>query len=118
MKERTQIPIMPLSIPSKETNPSVRQFVSTRPSSVTQLPESIFDTKTVAHPIIETPLPRKFPEDTLTARLAIPPKSNPLLRWETLLIIAILLIVGLVHGINMFHYPYYESDEGTYMSQA
>src|SRR5690606_30263707 len=29
-----------------------------------------------------------------------------------------LLIVGFLHGFNMFHYPYYESDEGTYLSQA
>jgi endo-1,4-beta-D-glucanase Y len=30
----------------------------------------------------------------------------------------ILLVAGLVHGINMFRFPYYESDEGTYMAQA
>lgn len=28
------------------------------------------------------------------------------------------LVAGFLHGFNMFHYPYYESDEGTYMSQA
>lgn len=38
--------------------------------------------------------------------------------WEWLLIGAILLLAGLAHGINMFHFPYFESDEGTYMSQA
>lgn len=27
-------------------------------------------------------------------------------------------IVSFLHGWNMFHYPYYESDEGTYISQA
>lgn len=37
---------------------------------------------------------------------------------ETVWIAAILLIAGLAHGINMFHLPYYENDEGTYMSQA
>jgi hypothetical protein len=35
-----------------------------------------------------------------------------------LLILAILLVAALVHGFNMFHFPYYEDDEGTYMSQA
>ena len=35
------------------------------------------------------------------------------------IILTILLIVAAVtHGYNMFHYPYYENDEGTYMSQA
>jgi endo-1,4-beta-D-glucanase Y/4-amino-4-deoxy-L-arabinose transferase-like glycosyltransferase len=29
-----------------------------------------------------------------------------------------LLTAGLLHGTNMFHYPYFEGDEGTYMSQA
>ena len=38
--------------------------------------------------------------------------------WELMLIIGILLIAGLAHGINMFHYPYIEDDEGTYMAQA
>lgn len=37
---------------------------------------------------------------------------------EGLLIGAILLIAALAHGINMFDFPYYETDEGTYMSQA
>lgn len=30
----------------------------------------------------------------------------------------VLLISGLSHGYNMLNYPYYESDEGTYTSQA
>ena len=38
--------------------------------------------------------------------------------WEMLVIAAVLLIAGLAHGINMLHYPYFEDDEGTYMSQA
>jgi endo-1,4-beta-D-glucanase Y len=37
---------------------------------------------------------------------------------EALWIALIVLIAGLVHGYNMFGFPYYESDEGTYMSQA
>lgn len=35
-----------------------------------------------------------------------------------LLISTILLIAGLAHAWNMFHYPSYFDDEGTYMSQA
>lgn len=38
--------------------------------------------------------------------------------WEVALIMGVLLIAGLAHGINMFHYPYFEDDEGTYMSQG
>lgn len=35
------------------------------------------------------------------------------------LIFLIILVAGtFAHGINMFRYPYYEADEGTYMSQA
>ncbi len=39
-------------------------------------------------------------------------------RVEWILIIIILLIAGLAHGYNMLHFPYYENDEGTYMSYA
>ncbi len=35
-----------------------------------------------------------------------------------LLFILALCIAGTLHGYNMFHYPYFESDEGTYLSQA
>lgn len=34
------------------------------------------------------------------------------------LIIAVLFIAGITHGFNMLHYPYYENDEGVYVSQA
>lgn len=39
-------------------------------------------------------------------------------KWEILLVLLLLLISGISHGYNMFHFPYYENDEGTYMSQA
>jgi endo-1,4-beta-D-glucanase Y/4-amino-4-deoxy-L-arabinose transferase-like glycosyltransferase len=39
-------------------------------------------------------------------------------KLEILLIGIILIISAFAHGYNMFNYPYYESDEGTYMSQA
>src|ERR1700733_13215182 len=35
-----------------------------------------------------------------------------------LLLIFLLLVSGTAHAYNMFHFPYYENDEGTYMSQA
>lgn len=39
-------------------------------------------------------------------------------RLDLLLVIGLLILAGVAHAWNMFHYPYYESDEGTYMSQA
>lgn len=39
-------------------------------------------------------------------------------KWEVLLVMGLLAIAGIAHGWNMFHYPYYEDDEGTYVSQA
>ena len=54
-----------------------------------------------------------------TVKLSTPGKrQNPFLNWEFFLIVAILLVAALAHGINMFHFPYVEDDEGTYMSQA
>ena len=37
---------------------------------------------------------------------------------EQLWVAALLLVAILAHGVNMFGFPYYESDEGTYISQA
>lgn len=37
---------------------------------------------------------------------------------ELIILAVLLLISGITHGYNMFHFPYYENDEGTYMSQA
>src|SRR5690348_17178439 len=41
-------------------------------------------------------------------------KSNAFI-W---VVILVLIIAIVPHAYNMFHYPYYEADEGTYMSQA
>ncbi len=38
--------------------------------------------------------------------------------YETLLVVFLLAVAGTAHGWNMFGFPYYENDEGTYMSQA
>lgn len=37
---------------------------------------------------------------------------------QAIAIAVVLFISVLSHGYNMFHYPYYENDEGVYMSQA
>ncbi len=37
---------------------------------------------------------------------------------EKLLLAALLVTAAVAHGYNMFHFPYYENDEGVYMSQA
>ncbi len=78
--------------------------------------------QTVAIPKVMRPVSSgrsaSHPLDTHTVRIAVPSKPSPLFQWETLLILALLLVAGLAHGINMFHYPYFEDDEGTYLSQA
>ncbi len=40
------------------------------------------------------------------------------LNKKNLIILIILLISAIPHAYNMFRYPYYENDEGTYMAQA
>lgn len=37
---------------------------------------------------------------------------------ESLLIMTLLVISGMAHGYNMFNFPYFENDEGVYLSQA
>jgi endo-1,4-beta-D-glucanase Y len=38
---------------------------------------------------------------------------------KTVVFISVVLLISAVaHAVNMFHYPYYENDEGTYISQA
>lgn len=39
-------------------------------------------------------------------------------RKEIILIAFLLIVSGVAHGYNMFSFPYYENDEGVYMSQA
>lgn len=39
--------------------------------------------------------------------------------WKELLLVFVALAVsGVIHGYNMFGFPYYENDEGTYLSRA
>jgi endoglucanase len=45
-------------------------------------------------------------------------RSLPPLLYEYGLLIAALVAAGLVTGLNMFQYPHYESDEGTYVASA
>lgn len=35
-----------------------------------------------------------------------------------LVLLGVLIVVGIAHAYNMFNFPYYENDEGVYMSQA
>lgn len=37
---------------------------------------------------------------------------------ETWLVLFLLLVAGIAHAWNMFHFPYFENDEATYVSQA
>ena len=47
------------------------------------------------------------------------PQSIPLPRWvEALVVIIGLIAAGIAHAYNMFNYPQYGLDEGTYMSSA
>lgn len=39
-------------------------------------------------------------------------------RRELLFLLVLLCISALAHGFNMFNFPYYENDEGVYLSQA
>ncbi len=39
-------------------------------------------------------------------------------RLATVLFVVVLAISAIAHGLNMFNFPYYENDEGVYMSQA
>ncbi len=49
----------------------------------------------------------------------IQPKSIPLPLWiEVMAVIISLIAAGIAHAYNMFNYPQYSLDEGTYMSSA
>lgn len=39
-------------------------------------------------------------------------------KWEILCVFLVTSVVVVAHAWNMFHFPYYESDEGTYTAQA
>lgn len=60
---------------------------------------------------------------TLTGHAPLAGAPRALARWaarhrEQLWVVALLLLAAAAHAVNMFSFPYYESDEGTYMSQA
>jgi len=40
------------------------------------------------------------------------------LKLEIILVVVLLVVSGIAHGGNMFNFPYYENDEGVYISQA
>lgn len=47
-------------------------------------------------------------------RLAVISQIKP----SSTILLIVLVLSGLLHGWNMFHFPYFENDEGTYISQA
>ena len=53
---------------------------------------------------------------------ARPPHQLSLLvrrhRLELLAVLLLIAVAGIAHGVNMGNFPYYEDDEGTYVSQA
>lgn len=51
---------------------------------------------------------------------AVRPRAHPLIRShaELLILLALLVLSGIVHGWNMFGYPYFENDEATYLSRG
>ncbi|MBV9706621.1 MAG: phospholipid carrier-dependent glycosyltransferase [Chloroflexi bacterium] len=60
---------------------------------------------------------RRMPNVTLLP--SVTSMSFPLPAWlEAVIICAVLMIVLVAHGLNMFGYPHYEQDEGTYVSAA
>lgn len=53
----------------------------------------------------------------------LPPKLKKIIktmaRHQTKIVFGVMMLfVAFLHGYNMFYYPYFESDEGTYMAQA
>src|ERR1019366_845318 len=113
-------PVTPLPALFKTAEPvtNPRQVFPVMPSSIAQLSAATLAARERIQRTITAILPKPLREDVTTVKIATPPRPNPFFQWETLLILAILLVPGLAHGINMFHYPYYEDDEGTYLSQA
>jgi hypothetical protein len=39
-------------------------------------------------------------------------------RWEVAWVVPLIVVAGIAHGWNMFDFPYYENDEGTYLAQG
>jgi uncharacterized protein DUF4388/dolichyl-phosphate-mannose-protein mannosyltransferase len=125
IKEKTSVPTTPPAIattpllsllmrpnPSLPETPLVAEHI-TRAIHLPQLFKSSAGLLSTARAILP------LPDYGLTVKLLTPKqRRNALLQWEVLLILAILLVAALAHGFNMFHFPYFEDDEGTYMSQA
>jgi hypothetical protein len=102
----------------KQSTTSAELIIPVTASGFARLPKAVFTTQTMIQRTAAVIRPLAQPNYVITAKVAIPPRPNPLFSWETLLIVVILLIAGLAHGINMFHFPFYYEDEGTYMAQA
>ena len=116
-------------IPAKKAQSQVKKDSEDTVTFVSNVRQIAASAPTVANPVLRTALLTDIDsipvdkgsftlDDVRTEVVPIPKIANPFLKWEVLLILVVLLVAGLAHGINMFHYPYYESDEGTYLSQA
>lgn len=60
---------------------------------------------------------------TLSRDVALATGPRSLRAWiaahrEQIMVVILLMAAALVHAVNMFSFPYYENDEGTYISQA
>ena len=113
---------LPIELPTPVGNFSnTTPVVEEDDGPITLLP-AIADTPTLVQQTVILPgRADTFLPDAVTAEIPIfKPGQRQFagLRWEVLLIVAVLLVAALAHGINMFHFPYLEDDEGTYMSQA
>src|ERR671910_1010257 len=67
---------------------------------------------------IATHVAERLPRRTSSARQSRSSRHWIVEHWEKLWVAVILSIAGLAHGVNMFNFPYYENDEGVYVSQA
>ena len=100
--------------------PSAVHLQHTASRSITMLKEEANpDTSLVEHkvPVASRSAPVAVASERpgIFARMSIWKSSNWL---ETILILGILAASGAAHAINMFNYPHYEQDEGTYMMYA
>ncbi len=100
--------------------PSAVHLQHTASRSITMLKEEANpDTSPVEHkvPVASRSAPVAVASERpgIFARMSIWKTFNWL---ETILILGILAASGVAHAINMFNYPHYEQDEGTYMMYA
>ncbi len=91
--------------PGQTVTPFRRPTGHTTPKLLPQQKDRIASSKTRIMPQISTTINKK-------GRVPVP-------KWlETIVLIIGLIMAGVTHTLNMFNYPRYELDEGTYMASA